>query len=457
MDVTPPLPAARSSRRSEIPPAQQAGAALALRRVGTAVAALAVAGLAATACVLSFEPIRSLAVTGGARADFAYLYPAGFDALLAIALISVLLLRPARLLVRAQAMAILALLIVAAAAANIVVATGTVIEPGRATVPVAVAPWVMFVIGLWLFLLPARRFPAYDAAAAPPAERDIVPFGGEERDPELAPPLETASAASAHPARDHGPATTAAEPDEPEITPVVPPTAAPETPTVDELPPLREDTAEDHGAGDIHRAEDPHDEPRETGLPETGPRETGPRATGGDEPYEQNGPEQDAPKQDGPEHGGPEHGGPEHGGPEHVVPPPEPEQRLVPQPRPSAAGGPPERSPDRPIRWGDLVRPASGDVLVHPLPKPSERDLGDTQPYPQVTDREPERDEAPAQDEPRAQEQEQDTQPYPHLREEALPGTGAQDETPEAGRRPQGGTAAPPSGRMRSTPLPPEE
>ncbi|GII67334.1 hypothetical protein Skr01_74190 [Sphaerisporangium krabiense] len=410
--------------------------------MGTAVAALAVAGLAATACVLSFEPIRSLAVTGGARADFAYLYPAGFDALLAIALISVLLLRPARLLVRAQAMAILVLLIVAAAAANIAVATGTVIEPGRATVPVAVAPWVMFVIGLWLFLLPARRFPAYETAQAPPAERDIVPFGGEERDPELAPPLETASPAAAHPARDHGHATAAAEPDEPEVTPVVPPTPAPETPTVDELPPLREDDRLDDlqddaaDAGDAHKADDQHD----------GPRETGPLETGGDDPHGQDGPEHD-----GPEHGGPEQGGPEHGGPEHVVPPPEPEQRLVPQPRPGAAGGPPERSPDRPVRWGDLVRPASGDVLVHPLPKPSERDLGDTQPYPHVTDRDEPRDRK------QEQEQEQDTQPYPHLREDALPGTGARDEAPEAGRPPYGGAAAPPSGRMRSTPLPPEE
>ncbi|GAA2778928.1 DUF2637 domain-containing protein [Nonomuraea dietziae] len=96
----------------------------ALRRIGIALAGLAVAGLTAAACVLSFDDLRALAVLGTARADLAYLYPAGFDALLVVALISVLLLRSGRLLVRAQAAVVLVLLIVAAATVNVLAAVG---------------------------------------------------------------------------------------------------------------------------------------------------------------------------------------------------------------------------------------------------------------------------------------------------------------------------------------------
>ncbi|MEU9890857.1 DUF2637 domain-containing protein [Sphaerisporangium sp. NPDC051011] len=453
MDVTPPLPAGRSARRFELPPppaAQPTGAALVLRRLGTAVAAVAVTGLAAAACVLSFDGLRFLALAGGARADFAYLYPAGFDALLAIALISVLLLRPARLLIRLQAVIVLAMLIVAAAAANVVVATGTSVSADQATVGIAVAPWVMLVIGLWLFLLPARRFPAYATTtnADRPAERDIVPFGGEERDPELAPPLE-ALPHHAHSVavRHREPDAPVEDPSEPEITPVVPPTPAPETPTVDELPPL--ETADKR--------------PAERDVPEEPPATT---------PAEPGGQEDEEP---------PAAAGLTGVAQEHTVPEPEPEQRLVPQPRPGTASGSPHRDPDRPLRWGDLVRPSSGDVLVHPLPKPAERELGDTQPYPHITDPVSDRDE-PAEAHDRADEPgeassvNKDTQPYPHLREDvaALAETratsaqtpsdapqdasGREDEVPEGeSRRPGGGeVAAPPSGRMRSTPLPPE-
>ncbi|MEV7966597.1 DUF2637 domain-containing protein, partial [Sphaerisporangium sp. NPDC088356] len=252
MDVTPPLAAGQSSRRTApLPvPAQPTGAALLLRRVGTAVAGLAVAALAGAACVLSFDALRYLAVTGGARPDLAYLYPAGFDALLAIALISMLLLRPARLLLRLQAALILALLIVAAAAANVVIATGVSIGVRQAAVAVAVVPWVMLVLGLWLFLLPARRLQSASVSeheAADSREReagvhghavrtDIVPFGHEERDPDLAPPLETGHASALE--RDFAPHLEALYTPEPEIAPVVPPTPAPETPPVDELPPL---------------------------------------------------------------------------------------------------------------------------------------------------------------------------------------------------------------------------
>ncbi|NUP77106.1 MAG: DUF2637 domain-containing protein, partial [Nonomuraea sp.] len=68
----------------------------ALRRLGIALAGLAVAALTAAACALSFDDLRALAITGEARQDLAFLYPAAFDALLVVALIGVLLLRHAR-------------------------------------------------------------------------------------------------------------------------------------------------------------------------------------------------------------------------------------------------------------------------------------------------------------------------------------------------------------------------
>ncbi|MEO3808126.1 DUF2637 domain-containing protein [Sphaerisporangium sp. B11E5] len=403
MDVTPPLTAGPAARRpaapaTPVPAAEPSRAGLALRRLGTAVAVLAVAGLAGAACMLSFEPLRSLAMTGGARGDLAYLYPGGFNALLAVALISVFLLRSRRWVVRLQAGVVLTLLIVAAAAANTAVATGVTVNPRGAAVTVAVVPWAMLVLGLWLLLLSVRT----PQASEDETTGDLVPFGverpvAEGRDPVLAPPLEEPvtpqerEAAARH---------------LPEAEPVVGPTPAPETPPVDQLP-----------------------------APEGSP-----------------------------------------------VPS---DQPLVPEPR--------RRDPDVPLRWGDLVRPASGDVLVHPLPEPE----AGTQPYPAFSgadeydpgryverhdgrDAEPDAssDVAPGAAAEASPEVDADTQPYPNLREDAPrlvtaeqdpdPAHGAwvaepeeiadQDETTPAQRRPYPEeTTAPPSGRMRSTPLPPEE
>jgi hypothetical protein len=120
---------------------------------------------------------------------------------------------------------------------------------------------------------------------------------------------------------------------------------------------------------------------------------------------------------------------------------------------------------------------------VHPLPKPTrERELGDTQPYPQFTDKEaatPGDSGAAVTSEETSPDMSDDTsadtQPYPRLREEAAPLDSAEEtddvpdpahdadvaeesEAPPARRQPYiTETTAPPSGRMRSTPLPPED
>ncbi|TDC97225.1 DUF2637 domain-containing protein, partial [Nonomuraea deserti] len=174
----------------------------ALRRLGIALAGLAVAALTGAACALSFDDLRALAVTGEADADLAYLYPAAFDALLAVALISVLLLRSAKLLVRVQAAFVLVLLIVAASAVNVATAVRFGFDVRQTAIGVALAPWVMLALALWLWLLlikhvHARRASGSGADAEPAAEQDIVPFGRPSPGTETPAPSPVAGAATA--------------------------------------------------------------------------------------------------------------------------------------------------------------------------------------------------------------------------------------------------------------------
>ncbi len=166
------------------------GFALALRRVAIAVAGLAVAGLAAAACVLSFDDLRILAVRSDARPDLAYLYPATFDALLVIALIAFLLLRTARLIVRLQAGLVLLVLLAAAGLSGVAMAAGMTFDVRQGAIVLAILPWAMLAIGLWLLLLLVKhaqaRRAAYDRPDHPrgDAQGDIVPFDGRPDRPD---------------------------------------------------------------------------------------------------------------------------------------------------------------------------------------------------------------------------------------------------------------------------------
>ncbi|NUR84586.1 MAG: DUF2637 domain-containing protein, partial [Nonomuraea sp.] len=158
-----------------------------LRRLGVAIAGLAVAALAAVACALSFDDLRQLAITGQARTDLAFLYPAGFDALLLVSLVGLLLLRAARPLVRAQAALLLVVLLLAAAALSVARPAGVSFAVRPAALGVALAPWVMLALGLWIWLLlikhvQSRRTAVPDEEGT--AERDIVPFVVKPRIPE---------------------------------------------------------------------------------------------------------------------------------------------------------------------------------------------------------------------------------------------------------------------------------
>ncbi|MEN3537502.1 DUF2637 domain-containing protein [Microbispora sp. ZYX-F-249] len=505
MDVTPPGAAGTASRPSRTTPS---GIPLMLRRLAIGLAGAALAVLAGVACALSFDDLRALAVSGRAEPRLAYLYPAAFDVLLVVALVSVPLLRAARFLVRLQAGFVLILLLVSAAAANAATAVGASFDPDVTALVVALLPWVMLAVGLWLLLLLLKHVRTnridLDGDTDDDTDDDLVPFDGEREPraaatapypvavrerpapehavaqghavvqehavaqehtltqehaaaplqpvpeavappdyvpplpvspvsetvapPEYAPPLPVTPPQAEDETTAPGPdedgvrpphevtgetapaaerETTDQAPDEAEALPVVPPTAAPGTPPVTEQAPRPEpeadaetvaeptaETAADETAAD-ERARDA--EPAETPaapMPDTG------TVAGTDD-------------------------------------------RPAPQPR-----------RNRPVRWGDLVRPHTGDVLVHPRPQPEkpagsepdrpEDESGvDTQPLRQIRDVP---DPAHAQDSA-------DPDEVSGKREPQTAECGEPDAAEEAA---DGGVPlAPPSGRMRSTPRPP--
>lgn len=157
MNATPPASGHRAARVQPHGAVRAAShsprLSLALRRAAIGLAAFALALLTGAACALSFEDLRQLAIAGRANPQLAYLYPAAFDILLVVALVCVPLLHGVRLLVRSQAGFILLLLLLTAAGAAVAGSTEAAVDPHAAAVVVALFPWVTLVLGLWLLLL----------------------------------------------------------------------------------------------------------------------------------------------------------------------------------------------------------------------------------------------------------------------------------------------------------------
>ncbi|MFG2075527.1 DUF2637 domain-containing protein [Nonomuraea maritima] len=388
-----------------------------LRRLGIALAGLAVAALAGAACALSFDDLRALALTGEARQDLAFLYPAAFDALLVVALLGVLLLRAARPLVRTQAALVLVLLLAAAAAADVASAVRFVFDARQTAIGVALAPWVMLALALWVWLLLIKHVQAGRAAArggdddGDTPERDIVPFDGERAgaSAQAAPPVTSgvteplSSPVTEWPARPEPGSIPAPRP----AADTEPPDTA--TPRTDPAP------SDPHGQPDPEPAQDTQErhEPEPAYDPEF---DEGPAVVilpKAPDPVPAYDPEPDE-------------------GPAVVILP------KAPDPVTAQEGeGQPEEPETRPVRWGDRVKPA--DVLVHP--RPSERDDdrdADTQPHPIVEDNTPDPLHGP--------EAADAAEPRPRVwRDDATGHPAVDDDTPA------------PSGRLRSTPRPPED
>ncbi|RVX46995.1 uncharacterized protein DUF2637 [Nonomuraea polychroma] len=386
-----------------------------LRRLGIALAGLAVAALTGAACVLSFDDLRDLAVTGEARPDLAFLYPAAFDALLVVALIGLLLLRSAGLLARVQAAIVLVLLIVAAAAANVATAVRFVFDVRQTAIGVALAPWIMLAVALWLWLLmiknvQGRRASRDDEGDDGTREPDIVPFH-RGRPAETPPPLVPEAPAPVM-----------------EPTPLVGPTAAPETPPVpaqdrplasaEEQLPVSARVTEWPAKELTHEpAQEPTHEPAEEQAHERAqdhaqkPVQEQEHAWAAAEPVHEDG------------------------------------EELAPEPE------------TRPVRWGDRVKPT--DVLVHPRPDvrddSDDRDA-DTQPHPVFEEDEGVPDplhgpEVADDGEPRTTaDQADDHQADVDVAEQRE--EGSEDTTPHPAVHDD--TPAP-SGRLRSSPRPPED
>ncbi|MEV0581465.1 DUF2637 domain-containing protein [Nonomuraea sp. NPDC050310] len=390
-----------------------------LRRLGVALAGLGVAALTATACALSFHDLRDLALQARVSPELAFLYPVGFDALLVVALVSVLLLTSGGLLARLQAALVLVLLIVGAAVVNVASATGFQVDVRQAAIVAAVAPWVMLAVALWMWLVLIKHVQERRADSRSTAEQDLVPF---RRDAAAPPPL---------PADGEELEVTEHEP-----TPVVGPTPAPETPPL----PIVKETARTEPLPVFVPATVP--EPREAPedreeVPDLRDQPARPQVAADhelerSEPADT--PETPAPSEDrdateigeAAETREPVHEPAELPEPAEKREPAENREPAVTAEPAKTPAEPPAEPPEerRPVRWGDLTRPEPSDVLVHPRPETvSERDA--------------------------------DTQPVRVFKDNPDPEHGPEAADPPHGRRQPYGEA--PSGRRRSTPLPPED
>ncbi|WP_283138757.1 DUF2637 domain-containing protein [Rhizohabitans arisaemae] len=148
-----------------------------IQRLALALVGLGVSALAVAACIVSFDSLRALALAGEARPDLAFLYPAAFDALLGVALITVVVVRTGSLPIRIQAWFVLILMFATAVSASVYSSLGGVASAPPGPVVVAVLPWVLLAVGLWLWLLMFRHVRPVRSAST--GIEDIVPFDPE--------------------------------------------------------------------------------------------------------------------------------------------------------------------------------------------------------------------------------------------------------------------------------------
>ncbi|CNE04881.1 Protein of uncharacterised function (DUF2637) [Mycobacterium tuberculosis] len=124
------------------------------RRLLTALAGLVVAALAAGAYVLTYDVLRELALAGRVSRRWAPLYPVMADILVAMTILSLVVTRGARWWTRLLRWALLLVLAAGGAAASVqhsVWGYGSLPEDA-VRAGVAVAPHVMLVVAIWLWL-----------------------------------------------------------------------------------------------------------------------------------------------------------------------------------------------------------------------------------------------------------------------------------------------------------------
>jgi len=136
--------------------------------LSTFCAGLAAVGVAT--CALSYAGLHAIAQQGGIQAHYARGYPLLIDAMLVIALAAVLTLRGAGMPSRVLSWATLLVLLVAAAGAEALHATGRRLPRDAAAITVTVLPWLLMLLIFVLLLAMLRharlRQPAGTTGAA---------------------------------------------------------------------------------------------------------------------------------------------------------------------------------------------------------------------------------------------------------------------------------------------------
>lgn len=123
------------------------------RRFLTTLGGLGVAALAAGTFVLSYDDLRLLAIRGGAARHWAFLYPWMLDGLVVVIILAILTARRSGWISRAIRWLLLVLLIGGAGAAGVqrAVKGYAVLPDTPVDVGVAVAPWAILLIAVWLW------------------------------------------------------------------------------------------------------------------------------------------------------------------------------------------------------------------------------------------------------------------------------------------------------------------
>jgi hypothetical protein len=147
----------------------------------TAAAGLGIAALAGLAFVLSYDDLRVLALAGGAARGYAPFYPIMIDTLVVVTILSLVVARRTRWWARGVRWLLLLVLLAGAAAASTQRALhGYDPLPDQTlSAGVAITPWALLLIAVWLWLSMFRQ--ARVALAARPAQ---APAAKEPKAPE---------------------------------------------------------------------------------------------------------------------------------------------------------------------------------------------------------------------------------------------------------------------------------
>jgi hypothetical protein len=289
------------------------------RRLLTLSAGVGVAVLAGVFFVLTYEDLRALVLAGRAAKRFASAYPVMYDALVVVTILSLVVARHGRWWSRWTRWPLLLLLLGGAAAAGVQRAVrGYEPLPDQPLlVGVAVAPHLMLVIAVWLWLTmfkqaraamarrsPGARPPATPATAAHEAGGDdeLVP-GMKIADPVTQPVTHAAPPQREQPGR---------RPPEPWLDAGTTPAGRAETPETTPLPPAAPLSKVPHAPtapaeARIAADEDPRDQEGHVRLvrgpaigPEAGVRETPPSEAAQAEDSPSEAPEPEAPRPEAP-------------------------------------------------------------------------------------------------------------------------------------------------------------